>query len=257
MNYFIDSHAHIYLDDFDRDRDDVISRSMEASVERIYMPNIDHTSVDSMLETESRFPGQCIATMGLHPCSVNKSFSRELYHVESWLSKRGFAAIGEIGTDLYWDKTFWEEQKEAFTVQLRWAVKYGLPVIIHCRESLDQTLDLVEGFGDERLRGVFHCFGGTEEQAARIVAAGFYLGIGGVITFRKGHLDSVLSTVDMDRVVLETDSPYLTPAPHRGSRNEPSYIPIVAAKLAEVRGLQVGAVMEITTRNTLDLFREN
>jgi TatD DNase family protein len=256
MNFSVDTHAHIYLDDFSGDRDDMMRRCLAAGVEKIYMPNIDHSTVDSMLETELRFPSQCIPTMGLHPCSVKKDFARELYMVEEWLSKRQFAAVGEIGTDLYWDKTYWEEQKEAFNIQVNWAIRYGLPVVIHCRESLDQTLDMVEQISDKRLYGVFHCFGGTKEQADRIIGAGFYLGIGGIITFRKAalDLDPVLKEIDPQHVVLETDSPYLSPVPHRGRRNEPSYIPLIAGKLAEIYGMAVEKVMEMTTQNALRLF---
>jgi len=254
---YIDSHAHIYLPDFDRDRNDMIHRSLDAGVKQIYMPNIDHTTVDSMLETEARYPGICFATMGLHPCSVKKDFARELYNVEEWLVRRRFSAIGEIGTDLYWDKTFWDEQQEAFNVQAAWALQYDLPVIIHCRESLDQTIALVERFQDGRLRGVFHCFGGTETQASRIVKTGFYLGIGGIITFRKGELEHVLRTIEPRHIVLETDSPYLAPVPYRGKRNEPAYVPLVAKKLAEVKDLPPERVMEITTENALRLFNSN
>lgn len=255
MDYFIDSHAHIYLPDFDRDRDDIIQRSLDAKVSKIYLPNIDHTSLDAMLETESRYPDICFATVGLHPCSVKKDFSRELYTVEEWLSKRRFAAVGEIGTDLYWDKTFWAEQQEAFKIQVRWAIRYGLPVIIHCRESLDQTIEMVEELQDGGLRGVFHCFGGTTEQAERIVRAGFYLGIGGIATFRNGLPGAVLGALDPDRIILETDSPYLAPVPYRGKRNEPSYIPLIADKVAESLGISSAKVREITTTNAVKLFQ--
>lgn len=256
MNYFIDTHAHIYLQDFDKDRDDTIQRSLDAGVKRIYLPNIDHTSVDAMLETEMRHPGTCFATMGLHPCSVKKDFARELYNVEEWLSGRSFAAVGEIGTDLYWDKSFWHEQQEAFRVQVGWALQYDLPVIIHCRESLDQTIAMIEELQDGRLHGVFHCFGGTVEQATRIIAAGFYLGIGGIITFRKGHLDEILKALGPDHMILETDSPYLAPEPYRGKRNEPSYIPLIARKLADALGTDSENIKKITTTNALKLFKE-
>ena len=254
MDYFIDTHAHIYLQDFDSDRDDVMQRSLDAGVEKICLPNIDHTSVDAMLETEMRHPEVCAATMGLHPCSVKKDFARELYNVEEWLARRSFAAVGEIGTDLYWDKTFWDEQQEAFRVQVGWARQYDLPVIIHCRESLDQTIAMTEELQDGSLRGVFHCFGGTIEQATRIIAAGFYLGIGGIITFRKGHLDKVLKALGPDSMILETDSPYLAPEPYRGKRNEPSYIPMIARKLAEAQEIDPESIRKITTGNALKLF---
>lgn len=254
MDYFIDTHAHIYLKDFDSDRDDAIQRSLDAGVKKIYLPNIDHTSVDAMLETELRYPETCVATMGLHPCSVKKDFARELYNVEEWLARRSFAAVGEIGTDLYWEKTFWHEQQEAFRVQVGWALKYDLPVIIHCRESLDQTIAMIEALQDGRLRGVFHCFGGTIDQATRIIATGFYLGIGGIITFRKGHLDGVLKALGPDNMILETDSPYLSPEPYRGKRNEPSYIPTIARKLAEAQETDPERIRKITTTNAIKLF---
>lgn len=255
MDYFVDTHAHVYLRDFDTDRDDMIQRSRQAGVDKIYLPNIDHTSIDAMLETELRYSDTCIATMGLHPCSVKKDFSRELYTVEEWLARRRFAAVGEIGTDLYWDKSFWDEQQEAFRVQVGWAMQYDLPVIIHCRDSLDETIGMVEELQDEKLRGVFHCFGGSSEQAGRIVGAGFFLGIGGIATFRKGLAEDVLESIDLSRIILETDSPYLAPVPHRGKRNEPSYIPVIARKVAEVKGISEDEVRTITTANAMKLFQ--
>lgn len=253
-DFFIDTHAHIYLDDFDADRADMLARASHELVTKIYMPNVDHTSIDNMLELESRSSGQCIAMMGLHPCYVKKDFQRELYLVEEWLSKRKFAAVGEIGTDLYWDKSFWEQQKEAFLLQLEWAKKYRLPVVIHCRESINETIELVEQVKDENLRGIFHCFSGDVEQAKRITDMNFLLGIGGVATFKKGGLDTVLPDVDMKHLVLETDSPYLAPVPYRGKRNEPSYIPIVARRIAELKSTTVDEVKRVTTANAVTLF---
>lgn len=253
MKYWIDTHAHIYLDEFSADREDMLQRAHDHQVERIYMPNIDHTSIDSMLELESNHPN-CVAMMGLHPCYVKKDFEKELYLVESWLSKRKFAAIGEIGTDLYWDKTFWEQQLEAFKVQVNWAKHYQLPVVIHCRESLDETISIIEEMQDGRLRGIFHCFGGTVEQANRITKSGFLLGIGGVATFKKGGLDMVLPSCLVDHLVLETDSPYLAPVPHRGKRNEPSYIPLIAQRVSEIMKLDIEQLQVATTQNASKLF---
>ncbi len=253
MDYFIDTHAHIYLDDFAEDRTDMLAESENQSVRRIYMPNIDHTSIDNMLELESRSP-MCVATMGLHPCYVKKDFQRELYLVEEWLSKRKFAAVGEIGTDLYWDKTFWEQQQEAFTIQVNWAKQYNLPIIIHCRESIDETIALVEKLADGKLKGIFHCFSGNAAQAHRITKLGFLLGIGGVATFKNGGLDKVLPEVSLEHLVLETDSPYLAPVPYRGKRNEPSYIPLIAHKLADIKKISVDEIKTVTTRNALTLF---
>src|SRR5690349_5130312 len=202
-NGFVDTHAHIYSEEFTADRADMLARASELQVNKIYMPNVDHTSIDGMLELESRSAGQCIAMMGLHPCYVKKDFQRELYLVEDWLSKRKFAAVGEIGTDLYWDKTFWEQQKEAFLIQVEWAKKYKLPVVIHCRESIDETIELVEQVKDDNLTGIFHCFSGNAEQAKRVTKLGFLLGIGGVATFKKGGLDAVLPEIGLEHLVLE------------------------------------------------------
>lgn len=254
-NYWTDTHAHIYLEDFDTDRDDMLTHAREVDVTKIYMPNIDHTSIDRMLEVEEKSTGTCVAMMGLHPCSVKKDFHKELYLVEQWLSKRRFCALGEIGTDLYWDKNFWEQQLEAFTIQVGWAKQFKIPIVIHCRETLDQTIELVEQLKDDNLTGVFHCFTGTLEQADRITKLGFYLGIGGVVTFRNGGMDKVIPSLDLKHMVLETDSPYLAPAPHRGKRNEPKYIPLVAAKVAELKNISLEEVQEVTTRNALDLFK--
>ncbi|HRK53304.1 MAG TPA: TatD family hydrolase [Cyclobacteriaceae bacterium] len=254
MKYWIDSHAHIYLKEFDHDRAEVLRRSDEHNVQKIYMPNIDHTSIDNMLEVEAKNPEQCISMMGLHPCSVNKDFEKELYHVESWLSKRTFAAVGEIGTDLYWDKTYWEQQKEAFNIQVKWARQYELPIVIHCRDSIDQTIDLVEALHDDKLKGVFHCFTGTQEQAKRITQLGFYLGIGGVSTFKNGGMDTVIPELDVSTILLETDSPYLSPVPHRGKRNEPAYIPIIAERVADLKKITLEELQLATSTNAQNLF---
>jgi len=256
MNFWIDTHAHIYSEEFAHDREDVLSRSKEIGVAKIYMPNVDHTSVDAMLEVEHKHPDQCIAMMGLHPCSVKKDFEKELYRVEEWLSKRKFAAIGEMGTDLYWDKTHWEQQTEAFRIQIGWAKKYKLPVVIHCRESMDQTIELLSPLVDEKLRGVFHCFSGSFEQARKVTSMGFYLGLGGVATFKNGGLDKVIPDLDLECLVLETDSPYLAPVPHRGKRNSPEYIPIIAQKISELKKITLEELKSITTTNAMRLFNK-
>jgi TatD DNase family protein len=253
--HWIDTHAHIYSTDFNKDREEVMERSREAGVNEIYMPNIDHTSVDGMLEVESDHPETCFAMMGLHPCSVKKDFESELYGVEQWLSKRKFAAIGEIGTDLYWDKSFWEHQKEAFTIQVSWAKKYKLPIVIHSRQSIDETIGLVEPLLGDGLTGIFHCFSGNLEQAKKIISMGFYLGLGGVATFKNGGLDKVLPEISLDSLVMETDSPYLAPVPYRGKRNEPSYIPLIASKIAEIKKISLEELQEVTTRNSRRIFR--
>ena len=253
MSKMIDTHAHIYLDQFEKDIDEVLERSQEVGVEKIYMPNIDHTSIDAMLELENR-SDLCISMMGLHPCSVDNKFEKELYIVEEWLGKRKWSAIGEIGTDLYWDKTYWEQQKEAFNIQCKWAVKYDRPVVIHCRESIDETIELIENLKEDKLRGVFHCFSGNLEQAQNITELGFYLGIGGVATFKNGGLDKVLPDIKLKHLVLETDSPYLAPTPNRGKRNEPAYLELVSNRIAELKNISVEEVREETTINAKNLF---
>ena len=254
MNEFIDSHAHIYLSQFKEDLPDILEQSQQEGVTRIYMPNIDHTSIDDMMEVEQQYSESCFAMMGLHPCSVKKGFEKELYIVEEWLAKRKFVAVGEIGTDLYWDKTFWEQQQEAFRVQVEWAKQYNLPVVIHCRDSINETIELVEQLKDDSLTGVFHCFSGDLDQAQRIINMGFVLGIGGVATFKNGGLDKVIPDVSLDHLVLETDSPYLAPVPHRGKRNEPAYIPLVAKKIASLKEVGLDEVAAKTTLNSLKLF---
>lgn len=256
MNYWIDTHAHVYLEDFDVDRSDILHRARETGVKKVFMPNIDTDSIDRMLEVEERYGDQCISMMGLHPCSVKKDFQRQLYEVEKWLGQRSFAAVGEMGTDLYWDKTYWEQQKEAFKIQIDLARQHNLPVVIHCRETLEETIEMIEHAQDGTLKGVFHCFTGTKEQAERIVKAGFYLGIGGVATFKNGGLDKVIPHLNLESIVLETDSPYLAPVPHRGKRNEPSYIGLVAERVAALINKPLDIVMQQTTTNALKLFQQ-
>lgn len=251
---YTDTHAHIYVEEFRQDLDDTIGRAKEAGVEKICMPNIDRTSIDSMLEVEEKYPDTCMAMIGLHPCSVRKDFEKELYEVEQWLGKRSFIAIGEMGTDLYWDKTFWEQQKEAFVIQANWAIRHRLPLVIHSRESIDETIELLKPLAGDRLGGIFHCFSGTASQAKEIIEMGFYLGIGGVATFKNGGLDKVLPDLTAERIVLETDSPYLAPVPYRGKRNEPSYVPIVAARVADLMKVTVEELQRITTLNAGKIF---
>jgi TatD DNase family protein len=250
----IDTHAHLFSDDFKNDRDDMIRRAQDAGITKMIMPNVDHETIDGMFEVESKYPKLCFSTMGLHPCSVKKDFQRELYIVEDWLSKRKFTAVGEMGTDLYWDKTFWAEQKEAFRIQAGWAKKYSLPLIIHCRETIDETIALVEELQDGKLTGVFHCFSGNVLQAEKIIKLNFLLGIGGVSTFKKGGLDTVLPDIAISNIVLETDSPYLAPVPHRGKRNEPAYIAIVASRISELKKISLADVHHETTMNAMRLF---
>lgn len=245
---------HIYSDAFKEDRAEVVERAAELGVARLYMPNVDVASIDAMLEAEHRYPGQCIPMMGLHPCSVGKDFERQLYTMEDWLNKRPFAAVGEIGIDLYWDKSWFEQQKEALRIQVGWAKAKGLPIVIHTRDAMPQTLELLEGLQDGQLQGVLHCFTGKLEEAQKAIALGFYLGIGGVATFKNGGLDKVLPHISLDRLLLETDGPYLAPVPHRGKRNSPEYIPLIARRVAELMEKDLQEVAAVTRNNTQKLF---
>lgn len=255
MLRLVDSHAHIYSEEFKEDQAAAVAKAAAAGVEKIYMPNIDHTSIDAMLETEAAFPGQCIPMMGLHPTYVKKDFERELYLVEEWLNKRPFAAVGECGIDLYWDKTFFSQQQEALKVQLELAKKHALPIVLHTRDSFDETYELVAAAQDGTLRGIFHCFSGTVEQAVKVKELNFLMGIGGVATFKNGGLDKVLPHVTLEDLVLETDCPYLAPVPYRGKRNEPAYIPLVLKRVAELMQKTEEEVAHITTQNALNLFK--
>lgn len=252
----IDTHAHIYSTKFDSDRDQVIEEIRAAGVSRIYMPNVDVETIDRMLDCESRYGDLCVPMMGLHPCDVKEDFEKQLQVMEEWLNKRQFAAVGEIGTDLYWDKTTFEIQKEALRIQVGWAIEKGLPIVLHCRESIDQTIDLIEKAHDGNLRGIFHCFTGTLDQANRIIQMGFLLGIGGVVTYKNGGLDQVIPYIDLKNLVLETDAPYLAPVPHRGKRNTPAYLPEIAKKVGDLKETTLDKVAEVTTANALNLFKE-
>ncbi|NCO46831.1 MAG: TatD family hydrolase, partial [Vibrio sp.] len=235
----IDTHAHIYAAEFDHDRDEVVQRAKAQGIEAILLPNIDLASIEPMLKTEAAYPELCRSMMGLHPCYVDGNVKQTLTVIESWLDKHPFIAIGEIGIDLYWDKTFQAEQEMAFVTQLNWAKERDLPVVIHTRDSITQTLQLLEKEQNGSLSGVFHCFGGTLEEAKAINELGFHLGIGGVSTFKNGGMDKVLPHLDMNFVLLETDCPYLAPVPHRGKRNEPAYTTLVAKRIAELTELSL------------------
>lgn len=251
---FIDTHAHIYVEEFTQDIDEVIKRAIDSGVEKILLPNIDVDTIESMLELEAKYPAYCFPMMGLHPCSVKEDFKEQLDQVESWLSKRKFLAVGEIGTDLYWDKTFWPQQQEAFRIQCELALKNSIPVAIHCRDSIDETIALVEDFSKQGLKGVFHCFTGSAEQGKKITDLGFYLGLGGVSTFKNGGLDQVIPHLDLDKILLETDSPYLAPTPDRGKRNEPAKVSIIASKIGDYLNISPEEVGFLTTKNANALF---
>lgn len=251
---FTDTHAHIYSPKFDGDRDGVISRSVQNGVQKIYMPNINVESIDQMLDAESKYPSICIPMMGLHPCDVKKDFDKELYVMEEWLGKRSFSAIGETGLDLYWDKTFFEEQKESLRIHINWAKQKKLPIILHCRESMDETIEIIREEKTTELKGIFHCFSGSLEQAREIIDLGFLLGIGGVSTYKNGGLDKVFPEISLEHVVLETDSPFLAPVPFRGKRNSPEYIPVIAERLSFLTGKTIQEVSTITEQNSQNIF---
>lgn len=250
----IDTHAHIYASEFDNDRDQVVERALAQSIEKILLPNIDLESIEPMLKTEAAYPEVCRSMMGLHPCYVDNNVKQTLEVIYSWFTKHNFIAVGEIGIDLYWDKTYKAEQELAFTTQLNWAKEMNLPVVIHTRDSIQETLSLLEKEQDGSLSGVFHCFGGSVEEAKAINDLGFHLGLGGVTTFKNGGMDKVIPHLNMDYVVLETDCPYLAPVPHRGKRNEPSYIPLIAERIASLTELSVEDVIRVTDKNVNQLF---
>lgn len=250
--YLIDTHAHIYLPEFDADRHDCVNRAKEAGIEKIIMPAIDNSTHEIMLKTEEEH-ACCIAMMGLHPCSVNAAYKKELEIVEAYLQNRDFIAIGEIGLDFYWDKTFTQQQYAAFHYQIGLALKYQLPIVIHSRNAIDECIDVVQQY--PALTGVFHCFSGNYEQAGKILQTNFMLGIGGVISFKNSGLDKVIESTGIGRVILETDAPYLAPVPYRGKRNEPAYTKLVAEKLVRITGLSFEKLAELTTQNAEKLFK--
>lgn len=254
---FIDTHTHLYSEQFNEDRTEMIQRAIAAGVERLFLPNIDLESIEGMHALENQFPGQCFAMMGLHPCSVDANWEQELTEMESQLNARPYVAIGEIGIDLYWDKTFVNEQKEAFRTQIRWAKERALPIVIHARDSFPEIYEVLDQENDERLMGIFHCFTGNLDDVAKIRSyGGFVFGIGGVVTYKKSDLPEVLAQIPLDEVVLETDAPYLPPVPYRGKRNESAYLVHTAEKVAEVYGVSLKEIRERTTANALRIFKQ-
>ncbi|MDA9558061.1 TatD family hydrolase [Vibrio sp.] len=250
----IDTHAHIYASEFDHDRAQVIQRATAQNIEHILLPNIDLESIEPMLTTEAAYPAICRSMMGLHPCYVKGRYKADLDIIRAWFDKHRFIAVGEIGIDLYWDQTFKNEQQDAFITQLNWAKELDLPVVIHTRDSIKETLSLLQKVQNGSLRGVFHCFGGSLEEAKAINDLGFHMGLGGVSTFKNGGMDKVIPHLDMNYVILETDCPYLAPVPHRGKRNEPAYTHLVAERVAILRDSSVKEIDRITTLNAKALF---
>jgi TatD DNase family protein len=250
-----DSHTHLYLEEFDDDRKEAVQRAIHAGVVYMAMPNIDHTSWEPMMKVSSEFPGHCYPMAGLHPTSVHKgTLEQEILLVEEWLEKEKFIAIGEIGIDLYWDKTYLAEQQTAFRHQVKLAKRKGLPIVIHTRDSFDEVYAIVKQEADKGLTGVFHCFQGSPFQAKKVTDLGFYLGIGGSVTYKNSRLPQVISMVGCENILLETDAPFLAPIPYRGKRNESAYVTQVAEKVAELLEIDAEEVAGITTRNAKSLF---
>ncbi len=251
---FTDTHTHLYSDAFEDDRTAMIERALENNVKRFFIPAIDSETTQAMYRLEDKFPEHMFLMMGLHPTSVSDTVDQELKHVEEELAKRQFYAVGEIGIDLYWDKSFFEAQRKAFKHQIQLAKKYNLPIVIHCREAFDEVFDVLEEEKGEDLYGIFHCFTGTQSQAEQAISYHMKLGIGGVATFKNGKIDQFLNEIDLKHIVLETDSPYLAPKPYRGKRNESLYVVKVAEKLSELYGVSLEEIAAQTTQNSKDVF---
>ncbi|MFV0482813.1 MAG: TatD family hydrolase [Bacteroidales bacterium] len=250
----IDTHAHLYMDKFNSDIDETIERAKKSGVEAIILPNIDKNSITPLMNLCNKYPNMLHPTMGLHPSDVKEDYKKQLRIIKQELDKGKCIAVGEIGIDLYWDKTFLTQQKDALKEQLQWSVEKNLPVILHMRDSFDETLEVLEEFGTDKLRGVLHCYSGNKYQARKIVEMGLYLGIGGVLTYKKSTLPEAIKNVPLNRIVLETDAPFLPPTPHRGKRNESAFVFYVAKQLSEERGLTIEEIAEQTTKNARDLF---
>jgi TatD DNase family protein len=257
MMIFADTHTHLYATEFDHDRREAVARALAAGVDQLFLPAIDSGHHEGMLKMVNDYPEHCFPMMGLHPTSVDGDYQAELEIVQGYLKAKqyNFRAIGEVGMDLYWDKTFRNEQETALEAQFDLAIAYDLPLVIHTRNSMDIVLEMLERRADGRLRGIFHCFGGNAAQAGRAINLGFLLGIGGVITYKNSGLQQVVEQTDMSHIVLETDAPWLPPVPHRGHRNEPAYLPLIAAKVAEIKHIPVSEVADITGRNAGRVFK--
>lgn len=249
-----DTHCHLYLDEFKDDIDTIMKRADDTGVQKFYLPAIDSKETDNLLLLEKKFPGKCFAMMGLHPCSVKENYEEELELVATWLTKRRFVAIGEIGLDFYWDTSFTLQQYDSFRTQAGWAIQYDLPIVIHTRNAMKETINLIKEFVPKGIRGIFHCFSGDHENAKEIIDAGFYLGIGGVLTYKNSGLAEVIAKIDLKHLVLETDAPYLTPVPFRGKRNESRYLKYIVEKLAAIKNVSPEEVAAITTANAERIF---
>lgn len=254
-----DTHTHLYAPEFDSDRDEMLRRAEQYGVKRFFLPNIDDTSIERLQQMLEKYPHHCFGMMGLHPCSVNEQVDTQLELIKAELDRNKYIAIGEIGIDLYWDKPFIEAQKKAFKTQCLWALERDLPVSIHCRNAINEIFQLLEelkteSYKDKSFKGIFHCFSGTKEEAQRLINYGFYLGIGGVLTYKNSGLAQVIADIDLKYLVLETDAPYLSPVPMRGKRNEAAYLRFVAEKLAEIKQCSLFEVAEVTNQNSIHIF---
>lgn len=250
----IETHAHIYSDDYAEDRTAMLDRAWNAGIEQIWMPNCDHSTIPGMMELAEKYPKKCLPMIGLHPTYVKEDFEQELIIMEDWLNKYPFIAVGEIGMDLFWDKTFQEQQEKAFLYQCKLARKHDLWIDIHSRSAFWETIKLIEEFGDSQLKGIFHCFTGTLEEANKAIELGFKLGIGGVATFKNSGLDQVIPFVDIEHLLLETDAPYLAPVPYRGKRNEVAYIDLVAQRVADLKQMSKQQVISATSENAKSML---
>jgi TatD DNase family protein len=249
-----DTHTHLYSEQFNEDRNEMMQRALDKGVSRFFIPAIDSNYLEAMLDLEKAFPKNVFLMMGLHPTHVNENVKEELAFVKKWLDKRTFYAVGEIGIDLYWDKTFLIQQQQAFKTQIQWAKEKNLPIVIHCRDAFDEIFEILETEKDDKLYGIFHCFSGNIEQAKKAISYNMKLGIGGVVTFKNGKIDQFLAEIPIEHLVLETDAPYLAPTPYRGKRNESSYITKVLDKLADIYKLTPQEIAAITTQNSKDVF---
>jgi len=249
-----DTHTHLYAEQFDEDRDQVIHKAIDSGINRFFIPAIDSTYYQKMFALEAAFPDHVFLMAGLHPTHVNADFKKELDIVKKQLNSHKFYAVGEIGMDLYWDKSFIKEQQEAFLMQISWAKEMALPIVIHCRDAFNEIFEVLDKVNDDRLFGIFHCFTGNQQQAKQIINYGFKLGIGGVVTFKNGGIDKFLSEIPLEHIVLETDSPYLAPTPFRGKRNESSYLVNILNKLVTIYDMSPEEIARITTQNSQDVF---
>ena len=252
--FLIDSHIHLYLNDFKEDREILIEQAKKQNIKKFLLPNIDLNTINDLILLCQKYPESCYPMIGLHPCSVKKNYLTVLKQLKKKIKSANFIAIGEIGIDLHWDKTFFEEQKQAFKTQIAWAKKYKIPIVIHCRDAFDEIYKILKEEADDSLRGVLHCFGGSLDQAKKIIDLNFFLGIGGVLTFKNSGLDSIIKKIPLEKIIVETDGPYLAPTPYRGKRNEPKYLSLIVEKLCEIKNIPMISLTNQLYKNTNSLF---